>query len=81
MQTYVDDLNVEIVTKANKLQMVQSQLKQMELECANQLREKDCEIQMLHDKIKKIKLKLRELRHSNSPYKYMFYFYSFFCSS
>lgn len=67
MQTYVDGLNDEIITKANKLQMANLQIKQLKHECANKLREKDYEIQRLHDKIKKSKSKLMKLRNSILP--------------
>lgn len=61
MQTYVDDLNAEIIAKANKLQLVKLQNKQIKHECTNQIREKDFEIQRLNEKVKKLKLKLKEV--------------------
>lgn len=63
VQTYVDDLNAEIIAKANKLQLVKLQNKQIKHECSNQIKEKDYQIQKLNEKIKKLKQRIREVNY------------------
>lgn len=61
MQTHIDSLNTEIILKANELHIAKLQNLKIKNECSNQLREKDCEIQRLNEKLKKMKHKLKDV--------------------
>ncbi|XP_055322496.1 uncharacterized protein LOC129578249 isoform X2 [Sitodiplosis mosellana] len=81
---YVEYLDQIIMNKNNKLHMASIQLEKIKHDWTSKLREKDHEIQRLHDKLKhreqdfevqklhakieKLKSKLRESKHKHSPY-------------
>lgn len=83
MQTYIDDLNSEIMNIANKLQHVKLQNMKLKNDCSNQLREKDNEIHKLQEfKIKHELQKYQKIKKVPKPRKspnvnVYFYLFSF----
>lgn len=62
-QTYINDLETEIISTANKYQRVRLQNIKLKNDFSNQMREKDIENQKLQDAVLKLKHDLHKLKH------------------
>lgn len=61
LQSYVDYLDTVNTTISNKLNMAGIQMQEIQMNCSNKLREKDSEIQRLHEKNNRLKSKLKDV--------------------